>query len=93
MQAKFGDIVRVHFTCSLDDGTIFDSSVGKEPLELAVGEDRVMPGFEEAIIGMEPGEKRTVRVTADRGYGPHDPAQVKTIPVKSFRKISVLKSG
>ena len=84
MQAKFGDIVRVHFTCSLDDGTIFDSSVGKEPLELAIGEDRVMPGFEEAIIGMEPGEKKTVRVTADRGYGPHDPAQVKTIPREEF---------
>lgn len=84
MQTKFGDTVRVHFTCKLDDGTTFDSSVGKEPLELTIGDDSAIPGFERALIGMQPGEKKTFRVLADEGYGPHDAEKVKTIPREEF---------
>ena len=84
MQTKFGDTVRVHFTCKFDDGTEFESSVGKEPLEITIGDDNVMPGFEKAIIGMHPGEMKTVRVPADQGYGPHDAEKVKTIRREEF---------
>ena len=84
MRTKFGDTVRVHFTCKFDDGTEFESSVGKEPLDLTIGDDKVMPGFEKAIIGMHPGEMKTVRVPADQGYGPRDGEKVKTIRREDF---------
>jgi len=69
-QAKSGDTVRVHYTGKLDDGTVFGSSVGREPLEFTIGEGQIIPGFEQAVIGMNEGESKTVRVTADQAYGP-----------------------
>jgi len=57
MGIKVGDKVKVHYTGSFEDGQIFDSSIGREPLEFVVGAGQVIPGFEEAIIGMEVGEK------------------------------------
>ncbi|MBV9775230.1 MAG: FKBP-type peptidyl-prolyl cis-trans isomerase, partial [Gemmatimonadetes bacterium] len=53
-QAKDGDTVRVHYTGTLDDGSAFDSSQGREPLEFTLGEGQVIPGFEEAVRGMSP---------------------------------------
>jgi FKBP-type peptidyl-prolyl cis-trans isomerase 2/lipoprotein NlpI len=84
VQTKYGDIVRVHFTCKFDDGATFESSVGKEPLDLTIGEDQVMPGFEKAIIGMHTGERKTVHVPAEQGYGPHDAEKVKTVRREEF---------
>lgn len=57
-QAKNGDTVKVHYTGKLDDGTAFDSSVNKDPLQFKIGDGRIIPGFEEAVIGMNPGEKK-----------------------------------
>lgn len=71
--AKQGDRVRVHYTGRLDDGTIFDSSDGGEPLAFTLGEHSLIPGFEEAVVGMETGESRSTRIPADEAYGPrHD---------------------
>lgn len=70
-QAKVGDTVRVHYTGKLDDGTIFDSSVGGDPMEFTIGEGRIIPGFEKSLIGMSPGESKTVEVPADQAYGPY----------------------
>ncbi|HKJ94935.1 MAG TPA: peptidylprolyl isomerase [Gammaproteobacteria bacterium] len=67
--AKSGDTVRVHYTGRLDDGTVFDSSREREPLEFTVGSGQVITGFERAVEGMEIGEARETRVEADDAYG------------------------
>ncbi len=66
---KSGDTVRIHYTGRTDDGTEFDSSVGKEPLEFTVGEGEIIPGLEKGVIDMESGEKKTITVPADEAYG------------------------
>ena len=71
-QAKNGDTVKVHYTGKLNDGTVFDSSEGREPLEFVVGTGEIIPGFEEAVIGMNEGETKTVTIPADKAYGPHN---------------------
>ncbi len=68
--AKNGDIVRVHYTGTLSDGTVFDSSAGKEPLEFTMGKEQMIPGFEKAVFGMKVGEKKTVTIRSDEAYGP-----------------------
>lgn len=70
-QAKEGDNVKVHYTGKFDDGTVFDSSEGRDPLEFKVGEGRVIPGFENAVKGMNVGESKTVTIPATDAYGPH----------------------
>lgn len=70
-QAKNGDAVKVHYTGTLKDGTVFDSSVDRSPLEFTIGERRVIPGFENSIIGMNPGESKTCDIAFDNAYGPH----------------------
>ena len=68
--AKTGDTVRVHYTGKLADGTVFDTSVGSEPLEFTLGQGKVITGFEEAVIGMQVGESKTVTIPVDEAYGP-----------------------
>ena len=68
--AKDGDTVQVHYTGKLQDGTVFDTSVGSEPLEFTVGQGRLIPGFEQAVIGMQVGESKTVTIPVDQAYGP-----------------------
>jgi peptidylprolyl isomerase len=70
-QAQKGDVVKVHYTGKLDDGTVFDSSKDREPLEFQLGEDRLIPGFESAVAGMNAGESKTVKIAANEAYGPH----------------------
>ncbi len=70
-QAKTGDTVRVHYTGKLQNGTVFDSSVGGDPLEFTLGQGQVIPGFEQAVTGMQVGENRTVTIPVDQAYGPH----------------------
>ena len=67
--ANKGDTVRVQYVGTLSDGREFDSSVGRDPLELTLGEGRVIPGFEQAIVGMAPSDTRTVTIDADDAYG------------------------
>lgn len=70
-QAKLGDTVRVNYTGRLDDGTVFDSSLRSGPLEFTIGDGQLIPGFENAVIGMTPGETKTQRIPAEEAYGPH----------------------
>jgi peptidylprolyl isomerase len=70
-QAKNGDKVKIHYTGKLEDETVFDSSVEREPLEFTVGDGRIIPGFEKAVVGMAPGESKTVTISPDMAYGPH----------------------
>ena len=69
--AKTGDTVRVHYTGTLEDGSEFESSVGGDPLEFTLGQGEMMPGFEDAVMGMKVGESRTVTIPADEAYGPY----------------------
>jgi peptidylprolyl isomerase len=69
-QAKTGDTVKVHYTGRLQDGTVFDTSVGSEPLEFTLGQGQIIPGFEQAVIGMQVGESKTVTIPVDQAYGP-----------------------
>jgi peptidylprolyl isomerase len=68
-QAKEGDKVRVHYEGQLSDGTIFDSSLEREPIEFILGQDTVIPGFEDAVIGMEAGESKDVSIPPEEGFG------------------------
>ena len=75
--AANGDTVRVHYTGTLDDGSKFDSSYDhQEPSEFTIGQGRMPLGFEKAVIGMEPGQSKTVRVPSALGYGPRNPEKV-----------------
>ncbi|MFQ6094472.1 MAG: peptidylprolyl isomerase, partial [bacterium] len=71
MGAKQGDTVRVHYTGRLEDGTVFDTSLGRDPMEFILGAGQVIPGFEEAVVGMNPGESKAVKVLAEQAYGPY----------------------
>lgn len=68
--ATQGDTVRIHYTGRLEDGTVFDSSEGRDPLEFVVGTGQVIPGFDRAVDGMALGEEKTVTIPADEAYGP-----------------------
>ena len=69
-----GNVVRVHYTGKLEDGTVFDSSRDHEPLEFAAGSDELIEGFSQAVIGMRVGESKKIAVSPEQGYGRHDPA-------------------
>ncbi len=69
-QAKQGDTVKVHYTGTLEDGSVFDSSVERAPLEFTLGAGQLIAGFDEAVSGMSPGEKKVVKIPAEKGYGP-----------------------
>lgn len=83
-QAKTGNIVKVHYTGKLEDGTIFDSSSGRDPLEFQIGEGQIISGFEQAVMGMEPGESKTIVVTSDEAYGPHHEERVFILDRSKF---------
>lgn len=70
-RAKEGDEVRVHYTGKLEDGTVFDTSQDSEPLSFTIGENRVIPGFETAVTGMEPGDSKTTEIEPEQAYGEH----------------------
>lgn len=68
-KAKDGDKVKVHYTGKFEDGAVFDSSVDRDPLEFTLGQGQVIPGFENGIKGMEIGEKKSITVSPEEGYG------------------------
>lgn len=78
-QARQGDTVKVHYTGKLQDGTIFDTSINNEPLQFTLGEGQLIPGFEQAVIGMQPGETKTAQIPAEEAYGPHQPEMVMEV--------------
>ena len=78
--AKSGDTVKIHYTGTLDDGTQFDSSAGREPLEFQLGGGQVIPGFDAAVEGMGVGESKNVRIEASSAYGERHDQLVQEVP-------------
>ena len=74
--AKSGDLVKVHYRGTLHDGTVFDSSYEGEPLEFTLGQGQIIPGFEQAVQGMTPGDSKTVQVEQDQAYGNYDESKL-----------------
>jgi FKBP-type peptidyl-prolyl cis-trans isomerase 2 len=84
--AKDGDKVKVHYKGTLDDGTVFDSSEGKEPLEFTIGTGKIIPGFENGVKGMEKGDKKTIKIPCAEAYGPIYPDGITEVPKSEFPK-------
>ena len=73
---KHGDTVRLNYTGKLEDGTVFDSSEGDNPLEFTIGEGEIIAGLEQGVIGMSAGESKTIVIPMEQAYGPRDEARV-----------------
>ena len=89
--AEAGDRVYVHYTGTFDDGTVFDSSVGKEPLDFVVGAGQMIKGFDVAVVGMREGESKVVEIPPEDGYGYADPTKI--IEVAKNRTPEGVKAG
>ncbi len=85
-QAKDGDAVKVHYTGKLEDGSVFDSSKDRDPLEFKRGSHSVIVGFENGILGMEVGESKSITIPQEDGYGPTRDELVSTVERKVFDK-------
>ncbi|MDG1431766.1 MAG: peptidylprolyl isomerase [Paracoccaceae bacterium] len=83
-QAKSGDTVRIHYTGTLDDGSTFDSSEGRDPLEFTLGSGQVIPGFDVGVTGMKIGDKKTINIPCVEAYGELDPNARQDIPRDSI---------
>lgn len=83
-QVKQGDKVKVHYHGKLTDGTTFDSSEGREPLEFEVGAGAVIPGFDNGVMGMAVGDKKTVNIPSEEAYGPKADELVMDFPKERF---------
>ncbi len=84
MAATTGDVVRVHYRGTLADGTEFDASEGREPLEFKLGDGVVIAGFEAAVSGLEVGEKRCVTIPPEEAYGPKNETLIQRVEADAF---------
>jgi FKBP-type peptidyl-prolyl cis-trans isomerase 2 len=91
--AQAGDTVRAEYTGKLDDGTVFDSSEKRGPIQFTIGAHQVIPGFEQAVTGMKAGESKTVRIPPDQAYGPHRDELVRVVNRKDLPSGETLQVG
>ncbi len=85
-RAQNGETVKIHYTGTLDDGTVFDSSRERDPFEFTLGEHQVIAGFEEGVLGMAVGEKKDISIPPEEAYGPRRQELVVSIPRANFPK-------
>ncbi|MFT3824651.1 MAG: peptidylprolyl isomerase [Chitinophagaceae bacterium] len=83
-QVKSGDTVKVHYHGRLTDGTTFDSSEGRDPLQFEVGAGMVIAGFDNGVTGMGVGEKKTIHIPVNEAYGPKDENMIVEFPISNF---------
>ncbi|WP_112322209.1 FKBP-type peptidyl-prolyl cis-trans isomerase [Oceanibium sediminis] len=81
--AKAGDKLRIHYTGKLEDGTVFDNSEGREPLEFTIGAGEIIPGLDRGVVGMEVGETREVTIPPEEAYGERDAARIQSVPLEA----------
>ncbi|MDB4326382.1 peptidylprolyl isomerase [bacterium] len=79
-----GSKVKVHYTGKLDDNEVFDSSTGKEPLEFTVGEGQLIPGFEQGVMGLNAGDKKTIELEPEQAYGPVRDDLINEVPKQNL---------
>jgi peptidylprolyl isomerase len=84
VQAKNGDVVRVHYTGKLEDGMVFDTTLNRDPLQFQIGGGQLIPGFEEAVIGMKVGESKTTKVPPEKAFGTYHQEKVYVIDRSQF---------
>ena len=82
--AKDGDTVSIHYTGSLEDKTVFDTSENREPLEFTVGDKNLIPGMTNGVRGMKVGESKTITIPQEEAYGPYDDKLVFEVPTKNL---------
>jgi len=92
-QVKKGDTIKVHYHGKLTDGTTFDSSAGREPLEFEVGGGMVIGGFDNGVMGMTIGEKKTISIPADDAYGQKQEEMIMEFPKDRFPEDMVPEVG
>jgi peptidylprolyl isomerase len=83
-QAKSGDTVRIHYTGRLDDGTVFKTSCGGKPLTFKIGKSKLIPAFQETVVGMKPGTSRTIKIVANEAYGSRSEEMVVAVARNKF---------
>jgi FKBP-type peptidyl-prolyl cis-trans isomerase 2 len=83
-QAKAGNTVQIHYTGTLNDGSVFDTSEGRAPLSFTLGAGEIIPGLDAAIDGMEVGEKKSVTIPSDEAYGDYQPEARQAVPRESI---------
>ena len=84
--ATHGDTVKVHYRGKLHDGSVFDETSDREPLQFTIGEGQVIPGFEEAVVGMNPGDSKTTELPAEKAFGPYLEERVVEVPKNKFAR-------
>jgi len=84
--AKQGDTVRVHYRGKLQDGSVFDETFDREPLRFTIGGGELIPGFEEAVVGMKPGDSKTTEVPVEKAFGPYLEERVVQVPKNTFAR-------
>ena len=92
-QVKEGDVVKVHYTGKLVNGEQFDSSVDREPLEFTVGAGQMIKGFDDAMPGMNLGEKKTINIAPEDGYGPRNEEAIIEFPKENVPAEMVIEPG
>ena len=84
--AKQGDTVRVHYRGKLQDGSVFDETFDHEPLRFTIGGGQLIPGFEEAVVGMKPGDSKTTELPVEKAFGPYLEERVVEVPKNKFAR-------
>ncbi len=92
-KVKDGDVVKVHYTGKLSNGEQFDSSAGREPLEFTVGAGQMIKGFDDAMPGMNLGEKKTISIAPEDGYGPRSEEAIIEFPKENVPADMKLEAG
>ena len=92
-QVKEGDVVKVHYTGKLTNGKQFDSSEGREPLEFTVGAGQMIRGFDAALPGMNVGDKKTINIKAEEGYGERSEEAIIEFPLENVPPDMKLEPG
>lgn len=93
MKPQNGDTVRVHYTGTLSDGSEFDSSAGRDPIEFTLGEGTVIPGFETAVADLEVGESTKVTIPAAEAYGERNEGALQQVPLDAFGESGAPQPG
>jgi len=92
-QAKLGDKVKVHYTGRFTNGRVFDSSTKRDPIIFTIGQEQMVPDFEQALIGMSPGESKRITISSDKAFGPYREDLVAKINSENINPELELKVG